>query len=127
MRPDGKKQTFAQAVFCACSGIYECIAHERNVKIDVVCAVIALLLAFVFHITFIQWVCILLCIALVLSLELINTALENLTDLVTGEFNEKAALVKNCAAGACLVASVCSLAVGILIFAPYVYQLMVSL
>ena len=63
-----------------------------------------------------EWCAVLLCIALVISLELVNTALERLGDRVTGERDALIGLAKDCAAGAVLTASIVSAIVGALVF-----------
>ena len=77
----------------------------------------------VFKITFVEWgVCFVL-FALVLSLELMNTALENVVDLVTEEKKQKAKIAKDAAAGAVLVAAIFSVIIGISIFLPRLLSL----
>jgi diacylglycerol kinase len=67
----------------------------------------------------IEWCIILMCISLVISLELINTAVENLVDLVTLERKPLAGKIKDIAAGAVLIASAISLIIGIIVFRKY--------
>ncbi len=124
MRPDKKKQSFAQALVCATKGIQYGVCHERNMQIDGVIAVFALVLGGVFQISLEQWLFVIVCIVAVLACELINTALEALTDLASPEFHPLAARVKDCAAGACLIISFGSLLVGIVIFLPKIAQLL---
>jgi diacylglycerol kinase len=62
----------------------------------------------------------LIMIGLVISAELINTSLENLTDLVTKEYHPLAGKAKDIAAAAVLILSVISVIVGIIVFEKYV-------
>lgn len=72
-----------------------------------------------------EWIAILLCITLVITLELVNTAVEACVDLVTRETHPLARTAKDVAAGAVLVGIVGSVLIGAVIFVPRLYQLIV--
>jgi len=97
---------------------------ERNMKVHFICAFIAILLGFVFKITITEWSIILICIGIVLSLEMINTAIERLVDLVEPDHNPKAGSIKDLSAGAVLVFSFVSAIIGIMIFGKYILDLL---
>jgi diacylglycerol kinase len=96
---------------------------ERNKKIQVFLGLLTLIAGFVFSITGTEWCIILLCIALVLCLEMLNTAIERTIDLVNPDYNEKAGQIKDIAAGAVLVASLTSVIIAAIIFWKYVTAL----
>jgi diacylglycerol kinase len=96
---------------------------QRNKKIQVACTFIAILLGFIFRISYGEWCAVLICTGLVLSLEMMNTALETLVDFVSPEHHEKAGKVKDIAAGSVLVAAVISAIVGVIIFGKYILNL----
>ena len=123
MRPDGTRQTFAQALSNAARGLRYGVRCERNVRIDCCFAVLALVLAAIFRVSAEQWLAIVICIAVVVAFELMNTAVETLTDLASPQFHPLAGRAKDCAAAACLVVSVGALVVGMVIFVPYVVHL----
>ena len=123
MRPDGTRQTFAQALSNAARGLRYGVRCERNVRIDCCFAVLALVLAAIFRVSPEQWLAIVICIAVVVAFELVNTAVETLTDLASPQFHPLAGRAKDCAAAACLVVSDCALVVGMIIFVPYVVHL----
>lgn len=89
-------------------------------KVHFVAAFLVIAAGLFFSISITHWCIIAICIIAVLSLEMINTALENLVDLVTVERSPLAGKVKDIAAGAVLVASTGSAVVGLLIFSQYV-------
>ena len=60
---------------------------------------------------------------MILSLELVNTAMEAVVDLVTEERRPLAKLAKDTAAGAVLIAAIMAAGVGLLIFVPKVLEL----
>lgn len=73
-----------------------------------------------FHITREEWLVLLLTIGGVISLELVNTAVEKAVDLVTEKPHPLAKFAKDAASGAVLVFACLSVVIGILIFAPYI-------
>jgi len=70
------------------------------------------------RLTFVEWaVCIVVCF-MVVALELVNTAIENLSDKVTMEYDERIKKTKDIAAGAVLTMSICAVIVACIIFLP---------
>jgi len=78
----------------------------------------AIALGFIVSISPYQWLLVLFCIGLVISLEMINSAIEIFCDMVTTDFHPKIRIIKDVAAGAVLVASIISLVIGLFIFIP---------
>lgn len=91
---------------------------ERNFKIHLILAIVVVALGFLFRISYLEWISICLCIALVLSLELINTSIEKTIDLLHPDFNEKAGEIKDIAAAAVLISAIISVIVAAIIFIP---------
>lgn len=117
LKTQGKEQ-FHKSVGHALDGIEYAINHERNIKIEILFAIIASILGFILKISILEWIVIILLIAMIIALELINTAIERCVDLVTKDYHELAKVSKDMAAGAVLVASLFSVIVGLLIFLP---------
>lgn len=86
--------------------------------------IVSISLSFYFSISLLEWIFILLSIALVVSAELFNTAIEALTDLSSKHIHPLAKIAKDCAAGAVLVVSLFALLVGILIFGKYILMML---
>ncbi len=105
----------------AFEGVIYALKTQINMRFHFAAAFAAIVLALFFSITLIEWFFILLSIALVISAELFNTAIEALTDLSTKEIHPLAKIAKDCAAGAVLIVSVFALIVGLLIFWKYFY------
>ena len=117
LKTQGKEQ-FHKSVGHALDGIEYAINHERNIKIEIFLAIIASILGFILKISIIEWIVIILLIALIIYLELINTSIERCVDLVTKDYHDLAKVSKDMAAGAVLVSSLFSIIVGLLIFLP---------
>ena len=98
--------------------------RQRNIKIHIVCALFAIILGVSLNINFSDWCIILICIGIVLSLEMINTAIEYLVDLVEPNQNPIAGKIKDLSAGAVLIFSGISAVIGIMIFGKYILDLL---
>jgi len=101
----------------AARGIVSVLRTEKSFRIQLIIA------GFLFRISLIEWLFILLVICVVLCLEVINTAFELIIDMVTEEYRIIAEHIKNIAAGAVLIASVIALIIGLIIFIPYLVEL----
>ncbi len=95
---------------------------EQNGQIQATIAILAVIAGFVFRISRIEWMFLLLCIALVLSLEMINSVIEKLADHVHPQWHPQIKWVKDAAAGAVLLAAVISAIIGCIIFIPRLLQ-----
>jgi diacylglycerol kinase (ATP) len=101
----------------AIEGVVHVLRTQRNMRIHFAVAVIVLVLAIVVGVSKIELIALLIAIAFVLVAEMINTAIEGAIDAATTSFDPMAKLAKDIAAGAVLIASVCAVAVGYLVFA----------
>jgi len=99
-------------------GVINVTRTETNFKIQILAAILVVTAGIIFQLTALEWIAVIICIALVLIAEIFNTALEKLTDLVSPEWNEAAGVVKDISASAVLVASVLSLICSGIIFLP---------
>ena len=106
----------------ALQGIWKTFATERNMQIHLVIAILVVICGFIFNISRIEWLFCLLCFGLVFGAELINSAIENIVDLVSPERNELAKNAKDMAAGAVLVCAIFSAIIGLIIFVPKVFS-----
>lgn len=114
-----KKQGLVSAFVFAFKGIGFAF-KERNIILDLICAFIAITLGFIFHVSTTEWIAILFCIALVLSLEMLNTALEKTIDHLHPQLHSKVGEIKDIAAGSVLVSVIISGIIGGIIFIPKV-------
>ena len=111
----------ANAFKYAFEGIVSAFKTEVHLKIHLLATLVVVNAGFYFQITKIEWCFILLCCALVISLELINSAIEKLTNGVFKEVHPNAKYIKDVAAGAVLVAAIISVIIAAIIFYPYMH------
>ncbi|MBQ5742644.1 MAG: diacylglycerol kinase family protein [Clostridia bacterium] len=100
----------------AAKGIVRTVCQERNFRIHLVAVCLVSLFAFLYGATTQQWIVLVLLYALVLSLELLNTAVEKTVDLVSPDKHPLAEKAKDAAAGSVLVSAVASVVVAVLMF-----------
>lgn len=100
----------------AFKGLFYCIRTQRNFRIHTVVAFYVGVLSLFFSFTKLESIALALSIAMVLILELLNTAIEYIVDLLSPSYNEKAGAIKDIAAASVLVGASFSVVVGILLF-----------
>lgn len=102
----------------AFNGIGYATKTQLNFRIHLVASLLTVYMGYALHISGNEWQWIGLCIALVLIVELLNTAIEFLTDLVSPSYNKLAGHVKDVSAGAVVIAALFALITGAVIFLP---------
>lgn len=107
---------FLKALKCAINGLIYTIKTQRNLRIQIIIAVITIIMSIIMKISKIEWLFIIFAITLVLAAELINTGIETTVDLVTDEINEKAKIAKDVAAGMVLITAINAFVIGCIIF-----------
>jgi diacylglycerol kinase (ATP) len=105
----------------AINGLRILFKEEHNARIHLLAAILAIFFGFYFGISAMEWIALIIVIGLVFILEAVNTALENLADVVSPGKNEKIGVVKDLGAGAVLVSALLAVVVGLIIFLPKVW------
>jgi diacylglycerol kinase (ATP) len=110
----------------AFAGLFWALRTQPNFRVHIVCAILALLFGVYFKISHIEMAIILFTILLGLSGEMINTALESMTDLITREWRKEAKIAKDVAAGMMLLIAFGAIGIAGFIFTPYIYSALSS-
>lgn len=100
-------------------GLFQMFRSERNFKIHILAFIVVVLLGFYLDISSSDWIFILLISGLVISLEVINSAIERICDLYSTEKNEQIKNIKDISAGAVLIAALFAVVIGVMVFLPY--------
>ncbi|MGN0361861.1 MAG: diacylglycerol kinase family protein [Bilifractor sp.] len=116
-----KKSPLYKSFGYAFQGIWACIRKERNIKIHLSMMTLVIIAGTVLRISITEWCICMVLFALVISLEIVNTAIEACVDLVSEERRPLAKLAKDAAAGAVLVAAIFAAIIGLIIFVPKVF------
>lgn len=112
------KPSLLNSFYYAFQGIKVNILTERNLAIHFSVMLLVIILGFIFKISVTEWLICVLLFGFVITLELMNTAIETAIDLCMPEINPKAKLAKDTSAGAVLVVAIVSVIIGIIIFVP---------
>jgi diacylglycerol kinase (ATP) len=108
----------------AFAGVWSMLRHQRNAQIHAALTILVLIVGIVLRVSLSEWIALILCITLVLSLEALNTALEAVVDLASPEFHPLAKQAKDIAAGAVLIGAIGAALVGCIIFLPKLWALL---
>lgn len=111
-----KEGSILKAFVHAFNGMYYFFLHERNGRIEIGIAAATVGSAFLIGVSIADWIAILLCIALVIGFEMMNSALEKLCDVVQEEYHPVIKIVKDMTAAAVLWCAIISVMVGLIIF-----------
>lgn len=103
-------------------GVREAVLGERSFAIHLPMAAAVVATAAFFQVSAIEWLVLVLCITLVISAELFNSALERMAKAVTLERNVHIGAALDIAAAAVLIASIGAVICGLLIFLPHVVR-----
>lgn len=119
-----KNRTLTSSLEFALTGIFTAFKEERNMKKHAVSALLAVIAGLVFKVSVIEWLFLLLSIFLVITFEIVNSAIENVVDLASDyHFSMLAKNAKDMAAGAVLVVSCYALITGMIVFIPKIWNL----
>ena len=105
----------------AWNGIKCCFANEANFKCHCFFAITAIALGIALNISTLEWAAILLTIAFVMCLEIVNTVVEKICDVIHPEQNMKIKIIKDMAAASVLVSAIVSFIIGAIIFLPKIF------
>ncbi len=114
---DSDHPSFLRSFLFAVQGFRFAVRSERNIKVMLAGGAFAVIMGLVLQIDLVSWAIIFLSCGVVISAELVNTAIETVVDLVSPEFHPLAGRAKDIAAAAVWVLSVLVALVGIAVFA----------
>ena len=115
---NNRKNPLNKSFGYAFEGIRTGIRKERNMKIHCTVAVLVVIAGLILGISVTEWCICLGLFGMVMALELVNTAVESVVDLVTSEYRPLAKIAKDTAAGAVLIAAIMAAIAGLIILVP---------
>ncbi len=110
----------------AIDGVVFLLTNEQNARVHTIITILVGIGAYVFQVTRIEAAVLFMAVILVFAIEIINTAIENVFDLLHPENHEIIKGVKDAMAGAVLISAVIAFVVAVLIFLPHIKLLLVS-
>ena len=109
---------FFKSFTYAFEGIKTACKTEQNFLFDALFAVLTIIIGFILKLSVVEFSIVLIAIGLVISLELINTAIEYTVDMAMPEIHPLAKAAKDIASGAVLISAILALIVGLIIYLP---------
>ena len=110
------------SLFFALKGLARLIRYERNARIHLLATVVVTICGLLFKIEPVEWALIAVVVGMVFLSELFNTAIENIADIVSPEWNAKIEIIKDYSAAAVLVSALVALVVGAVVFMPRILK-----
>ncbi|MGE5389666.1 MAG: diacylglycerol kinase family protein [Deltaproteobacteria bacterium] len=114
-----RTKNLGESFYHATVGVIYSFVSQRNMKVHSLAAAVVVIAGIICRLDRMEWGLTILAIFIVLITETMNTAVEKTVDLVTDEFHPLAKKAKNLAAGATLLAALCAVVLGIIVFGPY--------
>ena len=106
----------------AFAGLGYALRTQRNTRIHLSIAVGVILLGIWLSLTTTQWAILALTIGMVLVSEMLNTVAETIVDLISPGYHPLAKVIKDVTAGAVLLTAIFSVAVGLLVLGPPLWE-----
>jgi diacylglycerol kinase len=122
--PQGEWAKFIASFRYAFSGLWYALRTQRNTRVHVCIAILAILLGIVLRISTVEFAMIFVAITGVFIAEMFNTVFELCIDLASPEYNPLAKIAKDVAAGAVLLSAMLSVVIGLLVFGPHLWNLL---
>ena len=120
-----KKNTFLvnriKSIGYAFKGAYLLITTEASLKVQFGIGVLMTIAGFYFNLSATEWMIQILTIAIIMALEGVNTAIEEIADFIHPEYHKKIGLIKDFAAGAVFIFSIAAIIAGFIIYYPKVF------
>lgn len=116
-----RKPSLLRSITNAIRGLWMIFKSERNFQIEVFALLINIFLIFYFHLSTLDAVLIFMVSFMVLSVEIINTAIEKICNFIHPEYDKRIGFIKDIAAGAVTLMAILSVIVGIFVYWKYIF------
>jgi len=112
---------FLKSFLYAFNGLKRGVCFEKNFRIQLFFGVMVIITGALLHISKLEWIAVILCISMVLSFEIFNSAVEAICNFISPAIHPSIKIIKDLSAAAVLVAALASAIVGSIIFLPKLY------
>jgi diacylglycerol kinase len=107
----------------AFQGIYYALKYNRNIRVHFIAAFLVIIASIYFKVNAFEMGILGVMILLVICTEMINTAIEEMVNLLINEHRQEAKIAKDVSAGMVLLTAIGSIIVGVLVFTPHIIKL----
>jgi diacylglycerol kinase len=108
----------------AFKGLWYALRTQRNARVHVSIAILAILMGVVLHISAVEFAMVFMAITGVFIAEMFNTVFELCIDLASPDYHPLAKIAKDVAAGAVLLSAMLSVVIGLFVFGPHLWVLL---
>lgn len=122
----GQSHSKVKSFSYAIAGIKEAFNKEPNLRTHLLFAFLVIIAALLLGFKAVEWAILLITIFLVLSLELVNTAIESLVNLVSPEIKPEAKIAKDISASVVLLGALLAIVIGLILFVPKLINLFLN-
>ena len=120
-----KKDSFLvdrmKSIGFAFKGAYHLIKNEASIKVQFVIGIVMTIAGFYFQLSITEWIIQILVITLIMAIEGINTAIEEIANFIHPEFHKKIGLIKDISAGAVFLFAIGAIIIGLIIYLPKIF------
>jgi diacylglycerol kinase len=120
---DWHRPSLPKAFGHAFAGVAHAVRSQRNLRIHLLAAVVAIIASALLRLTALEWAIILIVIVLVVASELLNTAIEAIVDLISPDFHPLAKVAKDLGAAVVLIFALLAVVAGCLVFGNALFRL----
>jgi diacylglycerol kinase len=114
---------FLQSIKYTFAGLIAATKSERNMKFHLFFTLLVLIAGWLLCISTVEWMLVSICVGMVISLEVVNTAIERMVDIVSTERRPELGQIKDIAGAAVFIGATVAAIVGVLIFLPKIIDL----
>lgn len=104
----------------AFNGLKILFLEEHNARIHLLAALLVISFSVYFQISYFEWIAVIFCVGLVISMEILNSTIEKTIDFVSTEHDERIKKIKDLAAAAVFISAISAFMIGLIIFLPKV-------
>ena len=105
----------------AFNGLRILLKEEHNARIHLLVSILVVAAGFIFKVTTMEWIALILVMGFVIALEIINSSIENIADFISPDKHPQIKKIKDLGAAAVLVGAISAIAVGAFIFLPKIF------
>lgn len=119
-----KIKRLIKSFYYACHGLFKTFCEEQNLKIQTVVGILVIGAAFILKVSPLEWCALIIVIGLVIITEIINSAIERVTDVLKPRISDYVKEIKDIMAAAVMLSSITAIIIGLIILGPYLINLL---
>jgi diacylglycerol kinase len=121
-----KIRRLIRSFYYAFRGLFKTFREEQNLKAQTVFGIIVIIVAPILKVSPLEWCALVIVIGMVIITEIINSAIERVTDVLKPRLSDYVKEIKDIMAAAVMLSSITAIVVGLIIFWPYLYNFVSS-